>query len=105
MDLGNIIRSVGNQSSSRKTPTIKYKSTFFSYWIDLIKKCFRFLEKNSGRIKKSAEFINDDDDNNDDDDEDDDEDNNDEVEESSMDIADTVEITTTAAAESKSEQM
>lgn len=97
MDLGNIIRSVGNQSSSRKTPTIKYKSTFFSYWIDLIKKCFRFLEKNSGRIKKSAEFINDDDDNNDDDDEADKEDDNeaDEVDEARDD---TTETTTEAVA-------
>lgn len=46
------------------------------------------------KIKKSAEFIN----------EDDDDDDNNEDDESSMDVADTVEITTTAM-ESKSEQV
>jgi hypothetical protein len=52
---------------------------------------FFLSEKNSMRIKKSAEFIND---------EDDEDDGN----ESSMDVADTVEVTTTAM-ESKFEQV
>jgi hypothetical protein len=57
-----------------------------------IKFCFFFnkffvIEKNSIRVKKSAEFVNDDDE-----------------DESSMDIADTVEVMTTQM-ESKSEQV
>lgn len=51
------------------------------------------LEKNSTRMKKSAEFVHEEDEDDDDDDE-----------ESSMDIADTVEVTTTAL-QSKLEQV
>lgn len=48
---------------------------------------FFFIEKNSTRATKSAEFVNDDD-----------------ADDSSMDVADTVEVMTTAV-QSKSEQM
>ena len=52
-----------------------------------------FLEKNSTRMKKSAEFINEDEDDDDDD-----------IDESSMDVADTIEVRTTPL-ESKLEQV
>ena len=67
---------------------VKYLNFFFSSLSNMFS--FIFKEKNSMRVKKSAEFINDDDDDDDD--------------QSSMDVADTIEIVTTGM-ESKFEQV